>query len=187
MRIRDTEGFPEDLNTPRFRSAGAVICLYDTTNRKSFLRVQYFLDGAQPLPRDIVTLLVGNKTDIPERREVSRDEGRNLAIKYGIAFSEVSAQDTKSVEHLFIDLLMKMRDSQHGLFFKEPATVHQRGYKDRLLLGSPSSQPSISITYEELVEETKDHEMGGSCGREISWLWVWWREITFCVCGIRRP
>jgi GTPase SAR1 family protein len=156
--------------------------MYATTDKKSFISIKNLLRRAQPLRRDIVMMLVGNKNDDSERREVSREEGHSLADECGIGFSEISAKDTESVEDLFMSVLMKLGAHQY-----EPATVHQRRCEHQVSLRSPTFQPSISNTSGRLPQEKKDLEIGGSRDREISWLWAWWHGISLWVCGIRRP
>lgn len=46
-------------------------------------------------------LLVGNKTDLEEERQVSTEEGRTFAKKEGLNFIEISAKDYKKVEGAF--------------------------------------------------------------------------------------
>ena len=46
-------------------------------------------------------ILVGNKSDLEEKREVSKEEGQELANQYGIDFFETSAKTGQNVEELF--------------------------------------------------------------------------------------
>ena len=50
-------------------------------------------------------ILVGNKTDLNERRVVTTDEGKELADKLGISFYETSAKTGENVEKVFQDSL----------------------------------------------------------------------------------
>ena len=46
-------------------------------------------------------VLVGNKSDLEDRRQVSKDEGQELADKYGIQFYETSAKTGDNVDAIF--------------------------------------------------------------------------------------
>lgn len=48
-----------------------------------------------------VTVLVGNKTDLEDTREVSTAEGRTLAEAQGLFFMETSALDSSNVTAAF--------------------------------------------------------------------------------------
>ncbi len=50
----------------------------------------------------ISRVLVGNKSDLADARQVSADEGRALADKYGMAFFEASAKAGTNVENVFL-------------------------------------------------------------------------------------
>ncbi len=46
-------------------------------------------------------ILVGNKSDLEDRRQVSKDEGQELADKYGLQFYETSAKTGDNVDAIF--------------------------------------------------------------------------------------
>lgn len=88
-------------------SAGAVIC-YDVTSRASFNAALKWVDkvrvergtGAGDFG-GLIVCLVGNKTDLADKREVSSDEGSSKAAELGVLFSEVSAKAGTNIKALF--------------------------------------------------------------------------------------
>lgn len=46
-------------------------------------------------------ILVANKIDLEEMREVGREEGEELARKFGVPFLEVSAKEGTNIENIF--------------------------------------------------------------------------------------
>ena len=50
---------------------------------------------------DISRILVGNKCDLESQRQVSFEEGQELADHYNVRFMETSAKDSKNVEQAF--------------------------------------------------------------------------------------
>ena len=84
-----------------------MIILFDITNRQSFRRVraQYqenkgYLRNKRPelMPQ---TLIVGTKTDLAYKRDVSYDEGQSLARELGASYFEVSTAINTNVNTLF--------------------------------------------------------------------------------------
>lgn len=50
---------------------------------------------------DVIIILVGNKTDLSEKRQVSVEEGEDKASKEGIMFIESSAKAGFNIKALF--------------------------------------------------------------------------------------
>ena len=50
----------------------------------------------------VLRILVGNKCDLDSKRQVSFDNGKELADKYGIKFMETSAKETPNIDELFV-------------------------------------------------------------------------------------
>ena len=57
----------------------------------------------------ILMMLVGNKCDKVQQREVSREEGAALAQQFGCNFLETSAKTGQNVEDMFTDLVRALR------------------------------------------------------------------------------
>ncbi len=51
----------------------------------------------------VFKILVGNKCDLNERRQVSTQKGKELANSYGIPFIECSAKSNENINKLFED------------------------------------------------------------------------------------
>ncbi|XP_006882231.1 PREDICTED: ras-related protein Rab-44-like [Elephantulus edwardii] len=74
------------------RKADGVVLMYDITDPESFTHVRYWLDCLQEAGADqAVVLLLGNKTDCEEERQVPTEIGQQLAKELGVSFAECSA------------------------------------------------------------------------------------------------
>ncbi len=50
-------------------------------------------------------IIVGNKSDVNEKdRQVTSQEGRNLAKKYGVQFVQCSAKDNVNIPEVFLNI-----------------------------------------------------------------------------------
>jgi Ras-related protein Rab-18 len=58
--------------------------------------------------REVAKIIVGNKTDKENDRQVSRQEGEQLARKMGTLFIETSAKANTGVEEAYLELIRKV-------------------------------------------------------------------------------
>lgn len=87
-----------------YRGAQAALIVYDVTSMKSFLRAQSWLQElSTEKPKNFLKVLIGNKIDL-EQREVSTEEGLNLAQQNNISYFETSAKTGENIDNVFYNL-----------------------------------------------------------------------------------
>ena len=59
-------------------------------------------------------MLIGNKSDAPERRKVKVEEAIELARELGLSYHEVSAKHHQAVEHAFLHLAHVVEECGRG-------------------------------------------------------------------------
>ncbi|XP_046498751.1 ras-related protein Rab-17 [Equus quagga] len=86
-----------------FRGANAALLVYDITRKDSFDMAQQWLKDLEKEfhPGEIVVMLVGNKTDLGEEREVTFEEGKEFAESKRLLFMETSARLNHQVTEVF--------------------------------------------------------------------------------------
>ena len=107
--LMDTAGQErfEALNSQYYKKADAVLLVYDITNKKSFDRLKdFYVDQIKNICKeDIIIELLGNKSDLEVKREVSVEEGINLAMEHHYEFLESSCLQNKNVADAFLSLI----------------------------------------------------------------------------------
>ena len=84
------------------RDSSVAIVVYDITSRPSFANASRWIEDVRAeRGADVLIVLVGNKTDMPERRAVTTEEGERRAREEGITFLECSAKLGHNVQQLF--------------------------------------------------------------------------------------
>ena len=78
---------------------------------------------------DPIFMLVGNKCDKVQEREVSREEGAALARQFGCEFIETSAKTAQNVERVFTNLVRALRQTKS--IEVGPSTSTKSNEKDR--------------------------------------------------------
>jgi len=90
-------------------SNDAFCIVYDITNKSSFQKIQGMKEKICYL-KEVVSpkmILVGNKRDLTEKREVSVEEGKALAKFWGCSFLETSARLNDNIFEVFLDLAIQ--------------------------------------------------------------------------------
>ncbi|ODV89008.1 hypothetical protein CANCADRAFT_132871 [Tortispora caseinolytica NRRL Y-17796] len=115
LDVLDTAGQEEyaAMRGQYMQSGEGFLLVYSVTSRSSFDEIQVFQQQILRVKdRDSVPMiLVGNKCDLDSEREVSFDEGRELANKYGCPFFETSAKLDVNVEEVFYQLVREIREA----------------------------------------------------------------------------
>ena len=104
LQLWDTAGQERfrSLIPSYIRDSSVAIVVYDVTNRTSFLNTSKWIDDVRgERGSDVIIVLVGNKTDLGDKRQVSSDEGESKAKELGVMFIETSAKAGHNVKLLF--------------------------------------------------------------------------------------
>uniref|UniRef100_A0A8C7YPH1 small monomeric GTPase n=1 Tax=Oryzias sinensis TaxID=183150 RepID=A0A8C7YPH1_9TELE len=100
MQLWDTAGQERyrSITKQFFRKADGVVVMFDVTLEESFKAVRPWLNNVQEAAGEgIPILLLGNKMDMEQEREVSFKAAERLAFENNMMFYEVSAYTGKNV------------------------------------------------------------------------------------------
>ncbi|KAG8371680.1 hypothetical protein BUALT_Bualt13G0113500 [Buddleja alternifolia] len=85
-----------------YRGAVGALVVYDITRKDTFHSIKRWLDELHTqCDTTFAKMLVGNKRDLENIREVSVEEGKSLAEEEGLFFIETSALDSTNVNNAF--------------------------------------------------------------------------------------
>ncbi|ORX56228.1 ras-related protein rab-2B-like protein [Hesseltinella vesiculosa] len=105
LQIWDTAGQESFRSITRsyYRGAAGALLVYDITRRETFEHLPTWLkdirDHANP---DTVIMLIGNKSDLDGKRQVTKEEGERFAKENNLFFLEASAKSADNVEEAFV-------------------------------------------------------------------------------------
>ena len=97
----------------------------------------------------VFKILVGNKSDLEDKRQVTKEKGKQLADSYGIPFIETSAKSNDNIEKLFLDSTKAFIDKQLKL--------GNAGFNSKK---APSSS-GVNLSSSKMEEEV--HKKKGCC------------------------
>ena len=92
---------------PNFiKTTDGILLMYDITDRETFDAIsKWYNDILNNKEKDFPIILVGNKTDLEDERQVQREEGEDFAKKLNIKFFEVSNKDGTNVKESSKELI----------------------------------------------------------------------------------
>ncbi|XP_026862345.1 ras-related protein Rab-37 isoform X2 [Electrophorus electricus] len=104
LQIWDTAGQERfrSVTHAYYRDAQALLLLYDITRKSSFDNIRAWLTEIHEYAqKDVVIMLLGNKSDMAAERVIKHEDGQKLAKEYGVPFMETSAKTGVNVELAF--------------------------------------------------------------------------------------
>ena len=106
IQIWDTAGQENFRSITRayYKNSVCALVVYDISSKDSFNNViNWIEDCKNQSPKTIFMVLVGNKCDLNDKRQVSFEEGKEFAEKNDMMFYETSAKDGINVEEIFFN------------------------------------------------------------------------------------
>ncbi|XP_073022851.1 ras-related protein RGP1-like [Primulina huaijiensis] len=92
-----------------YRGAVGAMLVYDITKRQTFDHVARWLEELRGhADKNIVIMLVGNKTDLESLRAVPTEDAKDFAEKESLFFMETSALEATNVEPAFLTVLTEI-------------------------------------------------------------------------------
>ncbi|XP_071520229.1 ras-related protein Rab6 isoform X1 [Panulirus ornatus] len=104
LQLWDTAGQERfrSLIPSYIRDSTVAVVVYDITNANSFHQTSKWIDDVRTeRGSDVIIMLVGNKTDLSDKRQVSTEEGERKAKELNVMFIETSAKAGYNVKQLF--------------------------------------------------------------------------------------
>ena len=136
LDILDTCGQEEysAMTDQYIRMSDGFAVVYSIAYRSSFLEVENRIEQIHRVKdnESAPIVLVGNKCDLEDERQVSTEEGEDLADKYGIPFLETSAKTNHNVDKMFETLVCEVVEPSKPAFNNDNSNPDKQ-HKDCLI------------------------------------------------------
>ena len=104
IQIWDTAGQEafQAITRTYYKGAIGALLVYDITRKETFIHVTKWLEEVRNnSSKTITVILIGNKKDLEDKRQVSYEEGEAFAKENGLMFLETSAKTSYNVVESF--------------------------------------------------------------------------------------
>ncbi|KAE8714878.1 Ras-related protein RABA5a [Hibiscus syriacus] len=138
-----------------YRGAVGALLVYDISRRQTFDSIGRWLNELQThSDMNVVTILVGNKSDLKEGREVSTSEGKALAEAQGLFFMETSALDSSNVAAAFQTIVEEI----YSILSRKVMMSNESKKQD-----APLDGKTVVLRGEENQQPETEAKQGGCC------------------------
>ena len=142
MQIWDTAGQERFKNiiASYYRGAHGILLIYDVTDKESFKNLSnWLIEIEKNASKNVLKVLIGNKTDLEDKRVITYSQGKEFADSYGLKYIETSAKKNMNVNEAFETLGRELMQAS-----------------DDKKIGKPSHNKKISVAKaEDLNQEQK--------------------------------
>ena len=139
------------------RDANIIIVVYDVTIKDSFTHTSHWVNETKDLKReDAIFVLVGNKIDLEDKRQVSTKEGENFANEKEFIFFEVSAKTGQGVQELFNNNIFPEMAKKFKIVGDDEDDTNQGNQNNDI------QENNIKLD----GNENKKKKKGGCCGKK---------------------
>ena len=153
LQIWDTAGQEryKSITSAYYKGAKGAFVVYDISRKSTFDNVDKWINELKNNgSEDVFILLVGNKSDLNDQREISEEEVKKKAEVYNIAFCETSALKGNNIEFAFESLIDKITEKLE---------------KEKVILGKNISKIEEGKTITLNTDKDKDKKKNGEEGK----------------------
>ena len=104
LQIWDTAGQEcfRAMTKTYYKNSSCAFIVYDITEKETFEHIEYWIKECKKVaPETILFVLIGNKSDLNNKREITYDVGSEYANKNKMLFYETSAKSGYNIEKIF--------------------------------------------------------------------------------------
>ena len=112
LQIWDTAGQErfQTITSSYYRGAHAIMIVYDVTDLSSFQHIKKWIYEIEKYAAEnVVKIIVGNKTDLQDKRVVEKKQVDKFCQELGLVHIETSAKDSSGIEDSFLELARQLK------------------------------------------------------------------------------
>ena len=132
------------------KKAHGIIIMYDITNKSSFDSIPDIIKNIkEEKGNDFPMILIGNKKDLEQDREIKKEEGEELASKNGIEYFEISNKEGINIQEAGFSIVNKILETRKD---------------DNIVIDSNRSSKLTNDTYKSKYSNVdSDSSLRGKC------------------------
>ncbi|KAK8687305.1 hypothetical protein V6N13_086130 [Hibiscus sabdariffa] len=163
LQLWDTAGQERfrSLIPSYIRDSSVAVIVYDVANRQTFLNTSKWVEEVRTeRGSDVIIVLVGNKTDQVDKRQVSIEEGDNKAKELGVMFIETSAKAGFNIKvDDFVGIIFTIINLKLQPLFRKIAAA----LPGMETLSSTKQEDMVDVNLKSTANSSQAEQQGGGC------------------------
>ena len=130
IQIWDTAGQERyrSITSAYYKGAKGAFIVYDITRKNTFDNIDKWISDLKTNgDENLAIVLIGNKSDLEERREIQKDEGIKKSEEYKTAFMETSALNGDNIDKAFDELINQIYQNNSSIIEEEKEVEIDKG------------------------------------------------------------
>ncbi|OBZ86443.1 Ras-related protein Rab6 [Choanephora cucurbitarum] len=118
LQLWDTAGQERfrSLIPSYIRDSSVAVIVYDISNRQSFMNTSKWIDDVRAeRGEEVIIVLVGNKSDLNDKREVTVEDAEKRSKELNVMYIETSAKAGHNVKNLFKKIAQSLPGIDGGI------------------------------------------------------------------------
>ena len=119
IQIQDTAGqeIYRSITSAYYKGAKGALIVYDITRKNTFDNIdKWIIDLKLNGDKNICIIILGNKSDLINKREINKNDGIKKAEMYKTAFLETSALNGDNISKAFDELIEQIVINNKNIF-----------------------------------------------------------------------
>ena len=132
IQIWDTAGHEafQSITRTYYKGAVGALLVYDITRKETFNHlVKWLSEVKENASKEITIILIGNKNDLENERQVTYEEGESFAKENNLLFLETSAKTSKNITEAFnlsaLKILNNIQKTGEEVIFNNNITINK--------------------------------------------------------------
>ena len=91
-----------------YKKCDGIIIVFDVSNKESFDKINYWVKSIhdnKDSTKNIKQVIVGNKIDLENERQISKEEAEKMASSYSLKYFETSAKENIGINEFMLNLI----------------------------------------------------------------------------------
>ena len=91
-----------------YKKCDGIIIVFDITNKDSFDKINYWVKQIKENTdsnKKINQVIVGNKIDLQNERQITKEEGEKMAAAYSLKYFETSAKENIGINEFILSII----------------------------------------------------------------------------------